>query len=55
MGTTLMFRLAAEDPVYVRKNVSTFIAIGPIIVPTSSASVLIKALVKTQKSLYKFL
>ena len=38
MGTTIMFRLAVSQPEYVRNNISTFIGIGPVIVPVNAAN-----------------
>ena len=54
MGTTIMFRLAAENPAYVREKISTFIALGPTIVPTNLTSPLLKQVVKNQELIYTF-
>ena len=35
MGTTIFFRLAAQDKDYIESNVSTMIGLGPVLVPTN--------------------
>ena len=42
MGTTIMFRLSAEDSDFVRENVSTIIAIGPVLVPFYTTSPIVR-------------
>ena len=53
MGTTIMFRLAAERPSYVEDNISTFVCLGPVLVPTHSTSPIVHMVIPYQKSLYK--
>ena len=55
MGTTIMFRLAAERPSYVENNISTFVCLGPVLVPTHSTAPIVHLVIPYQKSLYKLL
>lgn len=52
MGTTIMFRLGAEDPEFVRDNISTVIALGPVIVPTFTTSPIVRLASQYNKVLY---
>ena len=55
MGTTIFFRLAAQDPDYLDRNVSTFIGLGPVIVPANSTAPLVEATRHHHERLYKAL
>ena len=43
MGTTIMFHLAVKRPEYVRENISTIIATGPVLNPSHIDAPLVKA------------
>ena len=53
MGTTIMFRLAAERPAYVEENISTFIATGPVLFPKKFEAPVVKWALPLQKQLYR--
>mmetsp|Transcript_24961 Transcript_24961/g.31140 ORF Transcript_24961/g.31140 Transcript_24961/m.31140 type:complete len:223 (-) Transcript_24961:496-1164(-) len=36
MGTTIMFRMAAENRTYLENNISTFVGLGPVVVPVNA-------------------
>ena len=55
MGTTVMFRLAAQRPDYIEENISTFIALGPVIVPWNHDSPLLDAVLPHQETLFRLL
>ena len=55
MGTTIMFRLAAENPTFVENSISSFIGIGPVIVPSNSQAVVVKTVMPIQDYLYDML
>lgn len=55
MGTTIMFRLAAENPSFVEDSISSFIGIGPVIVPAGSKAVVVETVLPIQDYLYDML
>ena len=57
MGTTIMFRLAANQQAYVEASISTFVGLGPVIVPTNAQqqSPVVSSAVSIQDYLYELL
>ena len=55
MGTTVMFRLAAQRPDYIEENLSTFIALGPVLVPWHHNSPLLESVLPYQDFLFHLL
>lgn len=53
MGTTIFFRLAAQQRAYIERNISAFIGLGPVIVPTNSTAPIVHAVKNHHERLYK--
>lgn len=55
MGTTIFFRLAAENPSFVEDSISSFVGIGPVVVPAHSNAPVVKAVMPVQDFVYNML
>ena len=52
MGSTVMFRLAAEQRAYVEENISSIVALDPVLVPWNHNSPLLKVVIPVQDHLF---